>query len=107
MVTVKFNDAGEFLGEIETDREQVERSIVRVTCRFRRNEMFTALSVVATAVVGDSVVQLEARCGEYMSHDGPDGKEVRTRADAESERLRTKLSELGLDVRSGSFEAAA
>jgi hypothetical protein len=101
---VKFNVTDEFLGELEMDRDAVERKVVRVTCRFSRNEMYTGVSVIATAVVGPHVVELSARCGEYLSEDH-DGKPVRQRADLESSKLRTRLHELGFDVRAGSFEA--
>lgn len=105
MATVKFNDTNEFIEELNRDAASVERGIVRLTCRFSRNEMFTALAIVASAFVAGHVVTLEVRCGNYLSHDGPDGREIRAKADAEREKLAKALTELDFSIRAGSFVA--
>ena len=104
-IVVKFTNADEWLDELRLDAGDADRKIVRVTCRRRGQLIADALSVVASACIAGYLVSLEAQCGEYLMADGPDGLEVRARADALADRIRAEAVKLGLEVRAGVFEA--
>lgn len=107
MATVRFHHADEFLAELALDTDQIERKIVRTTYRNDYQQPFTAVSVVASAIVAGHVVTLEQRCGNYMNRDDTDGKEVLDRADKVIEEVRRGAAKLGMEVRAGVFVAAA
>lgn len=102
---VQFTDPEEFLDEVRRDTGLIDRGIVRVTVRRRVHHPFVALSVVATAAVGPTVVALEHRVGEALGGD-PD-PDLSARVGARVDALTRELAGLGLDVRAGVLEPTA
>jgi hypothetical protein len=103
---VQFHDVGEFLTELEKDREHVDRAIVRVTCLHTSHAELPIIyvSVVATANISGYVIRLDKRAGNYMHHAQTDREEVRQRADQIAGALQNKLESLGLEIRTGILE---
>jgi hypothetical protein len=102
MPSVKFTSTDEFLLELRRDVAAVERKIIRITCRYRSEYPMTGVAVLASFVVADRVVSLESRCGSYLFD--TDQGEVKTRAEERLSLLTKAAEELGLEVRSGSYE---
>jgi hypothetical protein len=107
MATVKFGDVGEFIEELKRDAANVERSIVRLTYRWRSADPspIRSMSVVASAVIGGHIVTLEERCGSYFP-DTSDAQEVAAAAAKKLGAIEAAAKELGLEVRAGVFETA-
>jgi hypothetical protein len=102
-VRVKFNDLAEFLEEVRKDRDRIDRGILRLTVRRRYAQPFVHVAVVATAVVGSTVVHLEHRIGEaFFGDEKADGLSARTQAALDN--LTEAGKALGLEVRAGVFE---
>lgn len=106
MVLVKFTGTDEFLSELALQLRHIDSGIVRVTISWRQALPFTTVRVIASFVtVGGQLVKLDRHVGEYMSADGPDGKEVRERADKIADAIRAEAAKLKLETRAGIFEA--
>ncbi len=102
-VKVSFHDAEEFLDELRKDHDRIDRKLLRVTVRRRYAPPFVHVAVVATAVVGNSVVTLEHRVGEVFAGDEA-GSPIPGRIQATLDRLAAEAEKLGLEVRAGVFE---
>lgn len=102
---VQFNDMDEFLTELEQDKDQVDRSIVRVTCLHIQNKELpiTYLSMVATAHIAGYVIRLDKPIGHYITKDTR-AQEVHQRADELINHLQARLACFGLEVRRGIIE---
>jgi hypothetical protein len=105
--TARFHQVDEFIEELRRDRDKIDRGLVRVTCRHTRGTPMYSLTVVASAIVGNVVLLLERRCGEYMFPDDGPGRQVRDKAEQYAAALQAECQALGLETRSGVFEAAA
>jgi hypothetical protein len=99
---VVFNALEEFLRELETDKEIIERQIVRLTNLYQQSTMTPAirsLFVVASYKVRGEVVQLKYYAGDLWNLD-QDKKTLE-----KSNRLQTHIEEAckgyGLEVRGG------
>ena len=104
---VYFNVVDEFLTELERDRDEVGRGIVRVTHQFRRlhHGTATALSIIATFERAGDVVMLEALAGvlwDVPTQDEP----VKAHAEATREAIDAACERLGLEVRGGVLKDA-
>jgi hypothetical protein len=100
---VKFNDLAEFLEEVRKDRDRIDRSILRLTVRRRYAQPFVHVAVVATVVVGNTVIHLENRIGEaFFGDEKADGLTAKTQAALD--KLTEAAKGLGLDVRAGVCE---
>lgn len=103
MVNVNFNDPDEFLEEVRKDTDRIERRILRLTVRRRYAQPFVHVAVVATAVVGNTVVHLEHRIGEaFFGDENADG--LTTKTQAALDKLTEAAKALGLEVRAGVYE---
>jgi hypothetical protein len=105
MATVKFNDLSEFLTELKLVAETIEGKTLRLTCGHRSEYPMTALSVLATVLVGNVVVRLENRCGSYLMSDSNEAEQVREAVKTRSKLVETAAKELGLEVRAGTYES--
>ena len=102
-VKVNFHDPDEFLDELRKDRDRIDRNILRVTVRRRYAPPFVHVAVVATAVVGNTVVTLEQRLGEVFAGDEA-GSPIPNKIQTALDRLTAAAVKLGLEVRAGVFE---
>jgi hypothetical protein len=102
-VKVNFHDPDEFLDELRKDQDRIDRKLLRVTVRRRYAPPFVHVAVVATAVVGNSVVTLEHRVGEVFAGDEA-GSSIPGKIQAGLDRLTAEAEKLGLEVRAGVFE---
>lgn len=108
MAIVKFNVASEFTEELEKDRDQVDRHIVRVTRKFTHSKDISPLrylSLVATAKVNGDIIRLEKYLGEVWGLESGD-QSTFTRADQVQKQLEGWLEMKGLTVRAGILEEA-
>jgi len=105
---IKYTDVEEFVNEMERDREDIHRGIVRLA-KFQRpvagSRGIFAMGVIATYRRGDEIVMLESHCGHYM---GEVGKAISERTiDAQKatyELLRSRILSLGLEIRGGVYK---
>jgi hypothetical protein len=102
---VSFNDPDEFLREVRIDADRVDRKIVRLTVRRRYQQPFVSVSVYASAVIGQFVVTLDHRLGETFAVEELRATEVGKKVDTVLTRLQRDMTDLGLEVRPGVFEA--
>lgn len=102
-VRVKFNDLAEFFEEVRKDRDRIDRGILRLTVRRRYAQPFVHVAVVASAVIGNTVVHLEQRIGEaFFGDEKADG--LTTKTQAALDKLTEEAKGLGLEVRAGVYE---
>ncbi len=118
--TVKFNTVEEFLKELEMEKDNVDRKIVRVTGLTAPSGMgpLYSLTVIATAVIfppggshappGKHLVKLQKGIGQIYYFDGKisdsQSEEAWTRGKEVTEELEGKLKAMGFDVRPGVVE---
>lgn len=103
---VKFNDVGEFIGEVTRDAELVERRIVRVSQARRPTEGGAVhhLLVYAGALVEGQLIALTCFAGEDWGREMDDTKLAYRHADTVANRIRDACERAGLEVRPGAFE---
>jgi len=104
---IKFNDLDEFLAEMEEDRDEITRGIVRVTTLREANRTAPNLyfySVIATYRRGDEIVRLDRFCGNYWPRVDPEGNE-KTRKNIEDIYgvLEERIKALNLEMRAGVY----
>ena len=104
---VVFNAREEFLKELETDRDCVERLIVRLTCLSQQSTMtpvIRPLFVVATYKAAGESVELKQFCGDLctLEQDRQTIEHSRTLQQAIEEACKR----LGLTVRAGMYREA-
>ena len=104
MATVKFHLLSEYLTELKLVADQVEGKILRLTCGHQREYPMTALSVLATVLVGSLVFRLENRCGSFLMSGSSEAEQVREIAKAHMTLVEAAAKELGLEVRAGTYE---
>jgi hypothetical protein len=102
-VKVNFHDSSEFFDELRKDQDRIDRKILRITVRRRYAPPFVNVSVVATALVGITIVVLEHRVGEVFAGDEK-GSPIPAKIQACLDRMTTAAEKLGLEVRAGVFE---
>lgn len=105
MTTVKFNDLSEFLTELKLVAVKIEGKILRLTCGHRTEYPMTALSVLATALVGNVIVRLENCCGHFLMSESSEAEQVREAVKTRSKLVEMAAKELGLEVRAGTYES--
>lgn len=108
MMRVRFSDVDEYLEELRKDAPLVDRKILRLTNSFQARSFsphIHTLTVMATARVNDSVVVLEASCGDLWGQSVPD-EETLGRADAIHSRIKQTAADLELEVRAGLLVSA-
>ena len=106
MVTVKFNDADEFLEELGKNLGKVEQNIVRLTFSFTPSKLtpnIRHLQVLATAQVGRDILRLEHYCGQVWEI-GTQDTPVQEEAGRVHKQLEEGCERLGLEVRAGVLE---
>jgi len=105
---VKFNDPKEFLEEMEKDRDEIDRRIVRLTTLRTPSKQVHSIylyTVVATYRRGDEIVRLEKFCGDYWHDINTKGNEkTEQNIKATYEILEEGIRKLGLEVRGGTYE---
>jgi len=105
---VKFNDLNEFLAEMEKDRDEITRGIVRVTTLREQSKApsfpFLFYTVIATYRRGDEIVRLDRFCGNYWPKVESKGNEETERNIKDAYKaLDEKIKELGLEMRAGVY----
>lgn len=102
---VRFNEAPEFVRELEQDRELVERGLVRVTKAYRpaMGGVLTRVTVLAGAIVDGRPVILERLVGDLWGNPAADNL-VNADADAYIATLEAEVQRLGLTARGGLLE---
>jgi len=105
---VRFNATEEFLEEMEKDRTEIERGVVRLTTLMRADSKTPGIThylVLATYRRGDEIVKLEHYCGWlWQSSVEAERAEVEKKRDKVYEALEAKAKELALELRGGVFE---
>ena len=101
---VQFHAVEEFLAEITKEREQVDRRILRVTVLRRFHDPFVHVFLLATAVIGGTIVRLDHRLGECFAMDTTATAGIGKKAEELMARLDREAQQLGLEVRAGVFE---
>jgi len=105
---VKFNDLDEFLAEMEKDKSEIARGIVRVTTLREKSKSpsfpFFFYSVIATYRRGDEIVRLDRFCGNYWPKvESKSNKETEENIQGIYEALDRKIKERGLEMRAGVY----
>ncbi len=101
---VQFHAIEEFLTEITKDKERIDRGILRVTVLRRFHDPFVHLFLLATAVLGGTIVRLDQRLGECFAADTTAVAGIGKKAEELMARLEREAKQLGLEVRAGVFE---
>jgi hypothetical protein len=105
MITVHFNDVGEFIDELKAGPPG--EKIVRVTRSFAQSQTLpiTNVTILATALRDGQIIRLSRYVGQYLgSHDGDEKRHVDTRAEKIMAEIEGAAKELGLEVRAGVYE---
>jgi hypothetical protein len=110
-VVVSFNCIEEWLSELVSDREGIVDNIVRVTIRRRLGLAFPTVDyyLMGTALIHGRIVLVERHCGAGTTVGGDldtHGKAAAKRADDVLDALLRRLTEMGLEVRSGIYTFA-
>jgi len=97
-----FNELDDFIDELERDREQVERGIVRVAVIVTADYSLALrrLRVEAGAIVAGRLVRLQRPCGDLI-HAPANDTEVTGRAQKLVEEISRRVEALGLERRYG------
>ncbi len=105
MATVEFDNAAEFLAELEKDRQYVDRCIVRISqCQPHVSAGFIqCLSVTATARVGLDIYRLHLFCGAICGIPESDQRALDQQSEVFS-GLKLGCTNLSLDVRAGELK---
>lgn len=101
---VVFHAVEEFLKELETDQEVVERKIVRLTNLYQQSTMTPVirhLFVVATYKAASEIVQFKQYVGDLWN-EGQD-KKVIEKSLALQEQVEGACKRYGLEVRAGMY----
>ena len=109
MPIVQFNNIEEFLAELTTDLEHLDRMLVRVTTLYRQSALSRIIhyvSVVATTRVAADLIRLDVHCGELWSVDTHQNAPVLKRVEAVQPHLRALCAQRGLEVRAGLLQRA-
>lgn len=103
-MTVAFNDVDAFLGELEKDREDIDRSIVRCVYLRESRQVFERISVVATARIHSDTVELRVDVGDRWPG-GPEdvNKETERLAEATAARIEKFCEKHKLELRGGHY----
>jgi hypothetical protein len=106
IVVGRYTQPDEFLRDLEADKDDVERGIVRLTTVRRPsgpNGALTRISVEAGAIIEGRPVLLEHTVGELWDHHTNDS-EVKVRTTEVVEAIAAGVADLGLQLRAGVFE---
>jgi hypothetical protein len=105
MATVDFDNAAEFLAELEKDRQYVDRGIVRISqCQPHVGTGFIQrLSVTATSRVGADIYRYHVFCGALCGIPESDQRALDQQSEALS-GLKLGCTNLGLDARAGELK---
>jgi hypothetical protein len=106
MIFVRFTNADEFLDELRAEAGRIEDKVVRVVCSRRAVPGHTIFRVIATVLVAGRIVRLDRECGEFMFPDSDESRAVIDQTNAIAQTIRTVATGLGLEVRTGVYEAA-
>ncbi len=101
---VQFHAVEEFLVEITKDKDRVDQKILRLTVLRRFHDPFVHMFLLATAVVGGTIVRLDQRLGECFAADATAAGTIGKKAEELLARLDREAAALGLEVRAGVFE---
>lgn len=107
MPRVKFNAVEEFCAEMERDKSDIDRRIVRLTHLFQDSRLSPNIQhvlAVATYSVKGQVVRLERYCGDVWRINDEADKKVLDRAEAVHKAIKEACQRLELKVRAGILE---
>ena len=106
MSVVNFSHPEDFLEELEKDKDQVDRGIVRLVYSFTPSKLssnISHLSVLATALVAGQVYRLEHYCGDLWRIESQD-KPVHDKGTRIKRLIEERCAALGLEVRGGAIQ---
>ncbi len=109
MAIVQFNNIEEFLAELATDLDTLDRHLVRVTNLYQQSTQMPVMqyvSVVATARVATDIIRLDVSCGEVWNGDAHHNAPVLKKSEAVQQHLRASCTKLGIEVRAGLWKSA-
>jgi hypothetical protein len=106
VIFVRFTNPDDFAEELRAEAGRIEDKVVRMVCSRRAVPGHTALRVVATALVVGRIIRLDRECGEFMFPDSEESRKVVAETNAVAQMIRTVATGLGLEVRTGVYEAA-
>jgi chromosome condensin MukBEF complex kleisin-like MukF subunit len=107
MIVVKFGSVDEFVSELVTDSNKIDRAIVRVVFRTALEQPMPmrSLTLIASAIVDGKLVRLERRVGSFFE-DSTEADRVRAEGEKLADMIRQAAADMKLEIRSGVFEAA-
>lgn len=105
MALVEFDNAVEFLAELEKDRQHVDRGIIRISQSQPHigPGLIQCLNVTVTARVGLDIYRLHVFCGALCGIPESDQRSLDQQAEVLS-GLKLGCTNLGLDVRVGELK---
>ena len=104
---IVFNAVEEFLKELGTDQEVVERKIVRLTCLYQQSQMtpiIRHLFVVATYKTAREIVEFKQYVGDLWNME-QDKKTIEKSVELQKQ-IERECKRLGLIVRAGMYKEA-
>lgn len=104
---VVFNAVEEFLRELETDKDVIERKIVRLANLYQQSKMTPVirhLFVVATYKAAGEIVEFKQFCGDLWNME--QDKKVIERGIELQQKIEEACKRLGLEVRAGMYQEA-
>ena len=104
---IVFNAVEEFLKELETDKDLIERKIVRLTALYQQSKTVPLryLFVVATYKAAGELVEYREHAGDLwgMTNLESDKKAIQKSVEL-SNRIEEECKRLGLEVRAGMYK---
>jgi len=104
---VRFTEPEEFCEELERDKWDIDRGIVRRTIRYKPLEKVPSVHhviAVASYSVRGQIVKLECYCGDVWGLRSERDQEVINRAREHLQKVEDACQRLNLEVRAGSLE---
>lgn len=105
MLKVQFSNVDEFFEEIQKDREQIHRSIVRVTLHRSDRDQYVKIALVSSAYIDETIVHLRAFVGDCHAYDRDTAQKLWDLGLSMVAALTTRLKGLALDVRNGAWQS--
>jgi len=104
---VKFTEPEEFCEELERDKQDIDRGIVRCTIRYEPTKISPSIRhviAIASYPVKGQIVKLERHCGEIWGLRPEEDQKAVDRAREHLKRVEETCRRLNLEVRAGSLE---
>ena len=103
---VKFNQADEFLAELEKDSLFINRRIVRLTNLYEASKLspnIQHVTFLATYAIDNTIVELRRYCGDIWGINQESDDKVLNKAKNSEQKIENACKRLGLEARSGTL----